>query len=52
MAEIRERRTVIHDIPLERPPVVKSEDLKARAEKLAMSVEGVRRVINNITVQP
>lgn len=31
---------------------VPSEELKARAEKIAMSVKGVRRVINEITVQP
>ena len=30
---------------------VPSEDLKTRAEKLAMTVKGVRRVINNITVR-
>jgi hyperosmotically inducible periplasmic protein len=30
---------------------VPSEALKLRAEKLAMSVKGVRRVVNNITVQ-
>jgi type II secretory pathway pseudopilin PulG len=31
---------------------VPSEELKARAEKIAMSVKGVRHVINNITVEP
>ena len=29
-----------------------SEELKARAGKVALSVKGVRRVTNNITVKP